>query len=401
MLRAMRTELEHELTAGILSFWVNNAIDETHGGFVGYIADDGTRNEDAPKGSILNARILWAFSAAYRTLGDDVYREMADRAECYFRERFVDTTHGGVYWTLSATGAPLDDRKHVYAQAFAIYGLSEHFRATGCEASLLAAVGIFRLIERRAHDAVHGGYDEAFGRDWVPHHDARLSDDDADERRSMNTHLHLLEAYTNLYRIWRDPMLRHRLVELIGLFVRHIFDHKTGHLRLFFDRDWTAKSDVISFGHDIEASWLLLEAAGVLGDDVMRARVLPICTALATSVLDQALDTNGGIFYEAASSVEIDTDKEWWPQAEGIVGFLSAYHETGRDAFLHAALKTWEFTKRCIVDVERGDWHRRVARDGSLRPGHEKVGPWKCPYHNARACLEVMARVDARAEAEV
>jgi cellobiose epimerase len=393
--RTMRAEMERELVDNILPFWMREAVDERHDGFVGFIAGDGTRNVDASKGSILNARILWTFSAAHRVLGADGYRVVADRAARYLGAHFVDAEHGGVRWMVRADGTALDDRKHVYAQAFAIYGLSEHFRATAEPSSLQLAIGLFRLLERHAYDTVHGGYEEAFDREWVPLDDVRLSEEDADERRSMNTHLHVLEAFANLYRVWPDPLLRHRLVELVELFLARIIDACRGHLHLFFDRDWTPKSEIISFGHDIEASWLLLEAADVLGDDALRARVLPRCIALARAALAEAIDPAGGIYNEAAVAGALDTDKEWWPQAEAIVGFFNAYQESGAEELLLAAERTWDFTKRHIVDRTGGDWHRRVARDGSVRPGHEKVGPWKCPYHNARACLEIMARVGA------
>jgi len=392
-LQALRVELESELTHGILPYWMGRAVDEEHGGFVGLVTGDDVPRPDAPKGAILNARILWTFAAAHRVLGDDGYLATAERAASFFRAHFVDRTHGGVYWMVDAAGAPYDARKHVYAQAFAIYALSEHFRAAGAEESLREAVDIFRLVERQAHDPEHGGYEEAFSREWVLLDDVRLSDDDADERKSMNTHLHVLEAYTNLYRAWPDALLRRRIEALLDLFLTRIVDAGTGHLRLFFDRDWTVRSAVTSYGHDIEASWLLLEAADVLGDDVLRARVQPVCLRIAAAVLDEAVDPEGGVFYEARPGGHVDTDKEWWAQAEAIVGFVNAYEESERDTFLLAARDTWAFVRRHLVDGRRGEWHRRAARDGTLRPGYEKVGPWKCSYHNGRACLELITRV--------
>jgi len=391
-LRALGDQLRHELEHGILPYWLEHGPDQEHGGFVGLVSGDDVASAAAPKGAILNARILWTFSAAYRALRRGEYRCTAERAAAYLQGHFLDPEHGGAYWMLDAGGAPLDDRKHVYAQAFAIYGLVEYHRATGDEAALTAARQLYSLVERHAADAVRGGYLEAFSRDWTPLEDVRLSPDDPDERRSMNTPLHLLEAYTALSRVWPDPGLRERLHALIELFLDRIIDPESGHLHVFFDDDWVARSGEVAFGHDIEASWLLVEAAGEAGDAGLSARVRAASLRLAEAVLETGIDACGGIF-EWGGAVT-DTDKEWWPQAEAIVGFLNAYELTGRGPFLDATLRTWDFVSRHVVDAEHGEWFRRVARDGTPRPGHEKAGPWKCPYHNSRACLEVMARVE-------
>lgn len=394
-LETLRSELRDELVGGILPWWMDRAVDGVNGGFVGFVGEDGGVPADAPKGSILNARILWTFAAAYHSVGDDVYRAAAERAADYFRRHFVDAQHGGVYWMVNADGSPKDERKHVYAQSFAIYALAEHHRATGDERSLEDAIALYRLIETHAHDARHRGYQEAFSRDWVLLDDVRLSDEDADERKSMNTHLHVLEAYTTLYRVWPNPVLGDRLREVIGLFLERIVDGETAHLVSFFDEDWTRRSRGVSYGHDIEASWLLQEAADALGDEALRSSVRTMAARVAGAVLDEAFDAeHGGIFYEASPDGAVVTDKEWWPQAEAVVGFLNAYEETGREAFLDAAVQTWAFVKRHVVDGEGGEWHRRVSREGDVRPGHEKAGPWKCCYHNGRACLEGMARID-------
>ncbi|HEY0778559.1 MAG TPA: AGE family epimerase/isomerase [Gemmatirosa sp.] len=395
-LAALAAPMARELREGILPYWLARAVDVDRGGFVGLIDGNDVADPDAPKGAILNARILWTFAAASRVLGDDAYRVAAARAARYVRECLFDPVHGGVYWMLNADGSARDARKHVYAQAFAIYALSEHHRATGDAESLAAAVSLFRLVERHAHDALHGGYEEAFTREWVRLDDVRLSDEDADERKSMNTHLHVLEAYANLYRVWPDALLRARLGEVVELFATRIVDAATGHLRLFFDADWTPRSTTVSYGHDIEASWLLLEAAEVHGDPALRARVRPACLALATAVRDEAYDTAaGGIFYEAHLGRPVETFKEWWVQAEAIVGFVDAWRETGDASFARAARGTWAFTDRHLVDHVHGEWFRRTTRDGTRVAGFEKVGPWKCSYHNARACLVVMARAGA------
>jgi len=390
---ALRREMEQELARGILPYWMERARDPRRGGFVGSIGADDVPDPEAPRGSILNARIVWTFSAAYAALDDPAYRLMADGAAEWFLTHFIDPRHGGVYWMIAADGTPVDARKHVYAQAFAVYALAEHARATGSEASLDAAIALFRLIERHAHDDVHGGYQEAFSREWALLDDARLSEVDADERKSMNTHLHLLEAYTALHRVWPDARVSARLRELAGLFLDRIVISASAHMSGFFDDDWTPRPRGVSYGHDIEASWLLLEAAGELGDTALRERARGLSVRMARAVLDEAYDAeHGGIVYHRHADGTLDDGKEWWPQAEAVVGFLSAWEETDDDEFLDAALGSWAFIREHVVDRRNGEWFRRVSREGVVEPGHEKAGPWKCPYHNARACLEAMAR---------
>ena len=386
----LRSELERELIERILPFWMTRVVDERNGGFLGYIDGSGVSRPDAPKGGVVNARILWTFSAAHRVIGDAAYRATADRALDYFRSRFIDTVYGGVRWMLDAHGKPTDERKYVYAQAFGIYALAEHHRATGDRQSLEHAIELYRLVERHAYDGRHGGYHEAFNREWELLEDVRLSEEDAAEPKSINTHLHVLEAYSNLYRVWPDTQLRQRLAMLVALFTGTIIPPDSGHVVSFFDNDWTPKSTVVSYGHDIEASWLLLEAAGVLGDNRLRERALRVALRVAATTLTEGLDPIGGVYISGGPGA--DTDKEWWPQAEAIVGFVNAYQAGGRPEFLDAAATTWDFTKRHLLDMKNGEWHRRVSRDGAVRPGHEKVGPWKCPYHTSRACLEVMER---------
>jgi mannobiose 2-epimerase len=307
---------------------------------------------------------------------------------------FIDAKHGGVFWTIDAKGAPDDDRKHVYAQAFAIYALAEYHRATGDTTSLENAIAIFDLVEANAYDHVFGGYEEAFNRAWFVLDDARLGADDVDAPKSMNTHLHLLEAYTTLFRVWPNQLLEKRLRELVDLFTNVVAGDGTAHAQQFFESDWTPVERVVSYGHDIETSWLVLDAAEALGDPLVREHAKEMALRLASSVLDMGFDEeHGGLFVGTDARGMLDTDKEWWPQAEAVVGFLNAYSESGEDEYLDAMHETWSFARRYFRDLENGEWHRRVSRSGEVRLGHEKVGPWKCPYHNARMCLEIMARV--------
>jgi mannobiose 2-epimerase len=330
-------EMHSELSGRILPYWAERAVDREAGGFFGYIGPDGKPDPAAPRASVLNSRILWTFSAAYRALQDPSLAVLARRAADVIGGQFADETHAGVYWTVDRSGQPVDDRKHIYAQAFAIYGLAEHFRATGWGASLLNAQALWLLVEACANDPEHGGYREAFTRDWQPLEDVRLGETDLNAPRSANTHLHLLEAYTNLYRAWRDPVLRERLRLLVELFLDRIMDPASGHLRLFFDECWTPRSQGVSYGHDIEASWLLTEAAAALGDEALTARATAASLLTAESVLREGLDPSGGVFFSTDGAGQVDTGKEWWTQAEAVVGFLNAYQKSQRLDFLEAA----------------------------------------------------------------
>lgn len=392
-LSRLADEARAELVDHILPYWADRAVDRQCGGFVGRIDGHDRLVPDAPKGAVLNARILWTFAAACRALRTDRWCDEADRAYDALRTHFRDAVHGGVFWTVTASGAPLEDKKQVYAQAFTIYALAEYVRYGGDGEALAWAQALYRLLEDRAVDPVHGGYVEAFARDWGPAADVRLSEKDDDAPKSMNTHLHVLEAYTALYRVWPDAGLAARLRALVELFLDRIVDPETGHLTGFFDEDWARTSETVSFGHDIEASWLLDEAAAVLGDAALAARVRPASVALARATLAEGLDADGALFNEREPDGRLDTDKHWWPQAEAVVGFLNAYAHTGETAFAEAAVEAWGFIRHVLVDRDGGEWFFRVARDGTPYREEDKVGLWKCPYHNARACLEIMERV--------
>lgn len=393
LLCELRAEFEAELTGHILPYWGTRTVDAVYGGFVGRITAENVVEPEAEKGCVLNARILWTFSAAHRALGAKAYQVLADRAYDYLVRAFRDRDYGGLYWMLDHAGVPSDERKHVYAQAFGVYAFTEYHRATGSEEALEQAISLFRLIEAHAYDTRYGGYFEAFSRTWELLDDVRLSDKDANEPKSMNTHLHVLEAYAQLYRAWPDPILGRRLAELVTCFEETILDPETHHATLFFDVDWTPRSQVVSYGHDIETGWLLLDAAEAVGGAELRERVAGRSVAIARATLEEGRDADGALFNERGPGGEHDTDKHWWPQAEAVVGFLGAYEESGDATFLEAARDAWAFTKRHLLDREHGEWHFRVSRAG-VPYDEDKVGPWKCPYHSARACLEVMRRAD-------
>ena len=381
-----------ELTRNILPFWMEKMEDEVHGGFLGRISGTGTEDGSAAKGAILNARILWTFSAAYRILGKPEYLAAATRAKREIIDKFYDKEYGGVYWSLTPEGLPDDTKKQIYALGFAIYGLSEYSRATGDAEALEYAIRLFHDIERHSFDKGKNGYFEAFGREWGPIEDMRLSDKDINECKTMNTHLHILEPYTNLYRIWKDRELEKQLRNLICLFMEKILDQKTGHLRLFFDEDWRSSHDIISYGHDIEASWLLHEAAEVLGDKTLleKTRLASVSVADAAS---EGYIPGGGMIYEFhGDTAAVDADRHWWVQAETVVGYYNLWQMTGREDALKKALGCWEFIKEHIVDREGGEWIWSLRADGTANTDDDKAGFWKCPYHNGRMCLEIIER---------
>ena len=377
----------------ILSYWMQYDTDEQFGGFFGQIDHRNIVNPAAEKGSVLNSRILWAFSAAYRCTKNPDYLYYAHRAFDYFSNYFIDKTYGGAYWSTDFTGCAADRKKQVYGQGFGIYALSEFYRATGTAAALQHAIDLFRIVERYSYDNNKTGYIDAFAENWQPMEDIRLSEKDANEKKTMNTHLHILEGYTNLYRVWTDDLLKARIKGLLQNFFDHIIDPNTHHLGLFFDEDWNCKSGVVSYGHDIEAAWLLQEAAAVIADAGMIERTKEIAIKTADAA-KEGLDTDGGLWYEyEPAQNHLVKEKHWWPQAEAIVGFFNAWQVSGDKAYLQASLNAWDFTKKYIVDDKLGEWVWGINADYSVMAAKDKVGIWKCPYHNSRACMEIIKRI--------
>jgi len=387
--QAVRNELENNL----VPFWLERSVDSEHGGFIGQMSNDGTIDPKAPKGLILNARILWTFSALYRSSKDNRYLEMARRAYDYLQTHFWDHSHGGVFWQVDFQGHPLDDKKKIYGQAFYIYALAEYYQAFNIDQALQIAKQLFELIENNSRDKIYGGYIEACNRNWSVAKDLRLSEKDMDEKKSMNNHLHLLEAYTNLYRTWSDSQLRESLKELIDIFAQQIIDPASGHMNHFFDEIWQPKSSNYTFGHDIEASWLLCEAAEVLGNANITSKTRRLALRLARITLAEALDKNGGLRYEGRAGKITDPNREWWPQAECVVGFLNAYRLSSNESFLEAAQRAWLFIEQYFIDKKQGEWFWRIDPNGRPDPAEPKVSQWKGPYHNVRTCLETIRRL--------
>lgn len=386
--QTMKDVLEHN----ILSYWIDHVVDKENGGFYGRIDGDDQIHAQAEKGAVMNARILWAFSAAYRVLRNPAYLEAATRAKDYFLAHFVDKENGGVYWSVDYQGNPLDTKKQTYAIGFAIYGFSEYARATGDAEALEMAKRLYHDIETHAYDSENQGYIEALTCEWQPIADMRLSDKDENGSRTMNTHLHIIEPYTNLYRVWKDAALEKSIRNLLDIFTDKLLNPETHHLDLFFDDKWQGKRNVESYGHDIEASWLLHETALVLDDKTVLQKMEQVIRRIADAA-DEGLRPDGSMVYEHWKDTdEYDLQRQWWVQCENIIGHIDLYQYFGYEDSLEKAIQCWNFVQKNLIDAKNGEWHWAVLDDGTINRADDKAGFWKCPYHNSRMCLELIER---------
>lgn len=388
----MKRSAQEVLEDNILKFWMQRMTDHERGGFYGRIDGGGQLHSEAEKGAILNARILWSFASAYRVLGKKEYLDTALRAKDYILAHFIDKVNGGVYWSVDCNGEPLDRKKQSYAIGFTIYGMSELARATGDKEALDCAISLFESLEAHAFDSVNTGYVEALSEQWKPLADMRLSDKDENGSRTMNTHLHILEPYTCLYRVWKEPRLERQLRTLIDIFTQKLLNTKTHHLDLFFDDEWQGRRDIESYGHDIEAAWLLTEALEVLGDEELMAATMPIVNKIAVAS-EEGLNKDGSMIHEMNTATgHTDTDRHWWVQCECVIGELNQYQHFGSETSLSRAKACYSYILNQIIDFEGGEWFWSRHQDGTLNLTDDKAGFWKCPYHNSRMCLEIIER---------
>ena len=393
----LKASAKDVLLNNILPFWSERMVDKEHGGFYGRIDGHDILHPEAEKGAVLNARILWTFAGATRILHRMPHRILAARAKDYLLTHFIDPQYGGVYWSLNADGSPLDIKKQTYAIAFAIYGLAEYYRATRDQEALDAAIRLFEDLETHAFyvspldgESEGVGYIEALTRDWQPIADMRLSESDENGSRTMNTHLHVLEAYTNLYRVWKDERVARQLRVLIDIFVNRLYNPETGHLGLFFDDEWKPLTGnpspvtrhLYSPGHDIEAAWLLREALEVLGDQELLQQTLPICSSLAQAAEEGIL-----------------SELQWWCYAEAVVGYIVQWQVLAQKDPVEASINyelaeaAYSFIQSHLIDREHGEWFWFVLPDGTPDRANDKAGFWKCPYHNSRMCFELIERL--------
>ena len=410
----IRQEVLSCIEQNILPFWIHFQ-DEENGGFYGRMTGDGVIDKEASKGGILNARILWSFSASYRVLGKPEYLVAATRAKDYILEHFLDPVYGGTYWELDYKGNPIDTKKQFYALGFMLYGMSEYVRAlrqrpdasvseSDIQKVLGVCISLFTCIEEHSLDEVYNGYIEACTREWGEIADMRLSELDANYPKSQNTHLHIIEPYANFYRVLKEepssvlPVLlkvETSLRNLIDIFCDKILNPDTHHLDLFFEMDWTRGAGWLeSYGHDIECSWLLHEAALVLGDKEVLAKVEPI-VQLVAKASEKGLNADGSMTHEAnLDTGYVDDDRHWWVQAETVVGFYNIYQHFGDEDALQKALRCWQYIKDNLIDHELGEWYWSRDAERNINRKDDHAGFWKCPYHNSRMCLELIERTN-------
>jgi mannobiose 2-epimerase len=390
-LEQLKREVSENLTKGILPYWSVRMTDNINGGFYGRIDGKDQVYPESEKGGILNARILWTFSSAYRVLHDTSYLRTATRAKDYILAHFIDTKYGGAYLSLKADGTTSNTRKQIYTNAFFIYGLAEYSRATGDKQSLAEAMKIFDLFEKYAADKEFGGYYEVFSKDWERVRERMIGESSDKVEKTMNTSLHVMEAYANLYRVSGDKAVGERLRNLIEIFLDKIIDKKSSHLICFLDRQWNSMSKVDSYGHDIESSWLLYEAATVLGDQKLIDRVKETGIEIANAALEGYQPDGSMLSDKDNVTGHVRTQRSWWEQAETVVGYLNAFELTGDGSYLNRSLDCWEYTKQHFIDDKKGGWYSHVSESGVA--GGDKGGYWICPYHNGRMCMEVIERV--------
>ncbi len=394
VLPARFAPLPHEFHAELIAiadWWAKHTPDQEQGGFYGEITADNQPVKNASKGIILNARILWFFSEVAQAVDNPDYRRNAQRAFDYIVAYFVDTKYGGVYWELDASGNPINTKKQIYAQAFTIYALCAYYQLTHDMQALQLAQSCFALIEQHGIDRKHEGYLEAFTREWGVIDDLRLSEKDLNYPKSQNTHLHILEAYTRLYQVDARAEVSAALRYNIDMFDKYMIDRGTHHLRMFMDLEWNDFSPGYTYGHDIEASWLIAQALESLGDEAYTRSLTPTLINIAEVTLNEAIGEQGQVIdsYDFTSRTT-NEDTVWWVQAEALVGFLYAYATTGDTRYYEAAKKSWQFIKTYQIDHHNGEWFWLSSLQTSNLPPHYKVGFWKCPYHNGRAMLEAI-----------
>ena len=383
------SEIKKHLTDDLIPFW-RGMKDSEYGGFYGYMGYDLAIDRKAVKGCILNSRILWFFSNAFLTLGEDALLKEARHAFLFLKEHFLDREYGGVYWSLSYDGRPEDDTKHTYSQAFAIYALSSYYDASGDGEALEIARSLIRLVEDKCRDEY--GYLEAFTRDFHPEDNDKLSENGVMAEKTMNTLLHIFEAYTEFYRVTKEEQVADRLKYMLGLMADRIYNQELGRQEVFFDRTWNSLIDLYSYGHDIETAWLVDRGLKILDDSACKERLATITEAITENIYNRAY-TDHSLANEAENGV-VDTTRVWWVQAEAVVGFLNGYQKNPeKSEYLRAAEDIWGYIRDYMIDKREGsEWFSGL--DVDRKPlGKPIADPWKCPYHNGRMCFEVIRRL--------
>lgn len=386
----LKEEIRSHLIDDLIPFW-KRMRDEEHGGYYGYLSYDLVLNKKAEKGCILNSRILWFFSNAYMALEDASLLDEAKHAYTFMVEHCLDTEYGGIYWSMNFDGTPADTTKHTYNQAFAIYALSSYYDASKDVSAIERAMDLFRLIEEKCTD--EQGYLEAFTRNFAPESNEKLSENGVMAEKTMNTLLHVFEAYTELYRVTKNADVKKRLMWMMDVFAEKVYNPGKNRQEVFFDKDYHSLIDLHSYGHDIETAWLIDRGTEILKEKTYEEKMAPITKALTEHIYEIAFDGHS-VANECEKGI-VNEKRIWWVQAEAIVGFLNGYEkDTTKEKYRKAAEAIWEFVKAHLIDSRSGsEWFWYVDKDGKPAEGEPIVEPWKCPYHNGRMCLEVMRRL--------
>lgn len=381
------TEIKNHLEKDLIPFW-QKMKDEENGGFYGYLGYDLKLDKKAVKGCILNSRILWFFSNAYMVLEDPKLLESASHAFQFLKEHCLDQKYGGVFWSLTYKGEPEDTTKHTYNQAFAIYALSSYYDASKDIEALEIARELYQLIETKCKDEY--GYLEAFTREFLPEENDKLSENGVIAEKTMNTLLHVFEAYTELYRVTKDEKVAAQIRFMMDIIADKVYNYQIGRQEVFFDRTWNSLIDLYSYGHDIETAWLVDRGLEVLNDKAYTEKLSKITREITDNIYKRAY-IDHSLVNEAENGV-VDTTRVWWVQAEAVVGFLNGYQKQGKEEYLQASKDIWEYIKKYFIDKRQGsEWFWSVREDHT--PDEKPiVEPWKCPYHNGRMCFEVIRR---------
>lgn len=385
----LHEELSEHLKNDLIPFW-KNLRDNTYGGYYGWLGSDLVLDKKAEKGCILNSRILWFFSNAYLLLRDESLLKEASHAFCFMKEHCIDREYGGVYWSLNYDRTVKDSTKHTYNQAFAIYALSSYYDASGDETALTLAETLQEIIEKKCTDEI--GYLEAFTRDFKPADNEKLSENGVIAEKTMNTLLHVFEAYTEYYRVTNDTFTGKRLRFILDMIADKIYNPEKRRQEVFFDRNLNSILDLHSYGHDIETSWLVDRGCEILNDETYTKKMHPITAALTEEVYKRAY-VKHSLMNECENGID-NKMRIWWVQAETVVGFANAYQrEPQKREYLQAAYDTWGFIKQFMLDNRNGsEWFWQVDENGTPDLTKPIVEPWKCPYHNGRMCMEIIKR---------
>lgn len=388
-LSTFKKEIKIELNE-ILAYWEKYSVDVENGGFYGAVDVDNVPIGQADKGLILNSRILWTFSAAYQMDAKPGYKKLADRAFNYLNTYFWDAKNKGAYWSVKSSGIPSDTHKQVYAEGFMIYAFAEYYKISKNPQALEKAKIIYQVLQTECKDQKNGGYFEAYDATWKPIQDNTITQGIVDQKKSMNTHLHLIEAFANLYQVYPDKKLKAEIETMLAIFHEKIIANgKTQ--TLFFTDDWTPRSEAVSFGHDIESAWLLLETAETIKNPMWIKKMKTLAINMAIEA-ENGIDPKDGGMWNEKNQGHINTEKHWWPQAEAMVGYFNAFQLTGNKKFYDLSIGSWSFIKSELKSPT-GEWYWGIdeGKEPMIRNG--KIGPWKGPYHNGRACLEILKRI--------